>query len=44
LQRCRRVGVTPRGDHVRRVTGSSEVPDSSTKTTQADLARAPYLC
>jgi hypothetical protein len=42
LQRCRRVGVIPRGDQVRRVTGSSEMPDSSKKTSQADFACAPF--
>jgi hypothetical protein len=26
------------------VTGSSEMPDSSKRTSQADFAHAPYLC
>jgi hypothetical protein len=42
--RWRRIGVEPRRDQVRRTGGISEMPDSSKKTSQADPARAPYLC
>jgi hypothetical protein len=42
LQRCRRIGVLPRGDQVRRVTGSSEMPDSSKKTSHARFSAAPF--
>src|SRR6266581_6411072 len=40
LQWWRRTGVTPRGAQVRRVTGSSETPDSSQKTMAALRRRA----
>jgi len=42
LQRCRRIGVVPFGDQVRRVTGSSEMPDSSNKTSHAWFPAAPF--
>ena len=40
--RWRRIGVVPRGDQLRRTGGISEMPDSSTKTIQADFARALF--
>ena len=40
--RCRRIGVWPRGDQVRRTGGISETADSSKKTIQADSAAAPF--
>ena len=40
--RCRKIGVWPRGDQVRRTGGISETADSSKKTSQADFARAPF--
>jgi hypothetical protein len=40
--RCRKTGVVPRGDQVRRTGGISELPDSSKKTSQADFARALF--
>ena len=40
--RCRRTGVGPRTDQVRRTGGISEMPDSSKKTIQADAARALF--
>jgi hypothetical protein len=39
---CRRIGVVPRGDQVRRTGGISETADSSKKTIQADSAHAPF--
>src|SRR5215218_1604958 len=40
LNRWRMTGVTPRGAQVRRVTGSSEAPDSSQNTITARRRRA----
>jgi hypothetical protein len=41
-KRCRRIGVRPRGDQVRRIGGISETADSSKKTSQAVSAAAPF--
>jgi hypothetical protein len=38
--RCRRIGVRPRGDQMRRTGGISETADSSKKTSQAESAAA----